>query len=168
MAEEQKKRIPLTLLNPSKIKEKTSCCSDDSCTDACCAPIDSVAESCCSDDSCPHEKSNKKSIPITLMNPSNSQEKDSCTDACCVPIDSAAKKSIPIMLINPSATSKKDSCCQDDTCSGEVTAEKTEDITLLAGKFNEYRVHGMDFPACARTIEKSLGKVEGINQVRVN
>ena len=49
-----------------------------------------------------------------------------------------------------------------------VPAEKTEDIAPLTGKLNEYHVQGMDCPACARTIEKSLGNVKGINQVKVN
>ena len=147
MSEEQKKNIPITLLEPSKIKEQNSCCSDDTCS---------------------HEKSNKKSIPISLMNPSKSQEKDSCTDVCCAPKESSAKKSIPIMLINPEVSPKKEPCCQDDPCFGEVPTEKTENITPLSGKINEYHVQGMDCPACALTIEKSLGKLEGINQVKVN
>lgn len=161
MAEEKKKSIPLTLLIPSEIKEKSACCSDDTCTDACCATTDSVDKSCCSDGSCTHEQS-KKSIPIQLINPSKLQKKDSCTDSCCAP-----KQSVPIMLINPTPA-KKDSCCQGDACCGEVPDEKTEGTTPLTGKINEYRVGGMDCPACARTIEKSLGKVKGINQVNVN
>jgi Cd2+/Zn2+-exporting ATPase len=160
MSEEKKKSIPIPLMNSSKSLEK------DSCTDACCAPIDSIAaKTCCSDDSCNH---GKKSIPIPLMNPSKSQEKDSCTDACCKPQESSAKKSTPIMLISPTAFTKKDSCCQDDTCCGEVPTKKTENISPLTGKLSEYRVHGMDCPACARTIEKSLGNVRGINEVKVN
>jgi Cd2+/Zn2+-exporting ATPase len=115
MAEEQKKRIPLTLMNPSQIDEKSACCSDDSCRDACCAP----------------------------------------------------KQSIPIMLIKPTAA-KKDSCCQDDACCGDIPDGKTDSTPPLTGKINEYRVGGMDCPACARTIEKSLGKVKGIHQVNVN
>lgn len=188
MAEEQKKSIPLTLIEPSKLKENVSCCSEGSCsydqsgkksipittalekeacTDACCAPIESKAKTCCSDDSCSHEQSNKKSIPISLMNPSTQQVNDACTDSCYAPIESTSKKSIPIMLINPTSA-KTDSCCQDDTCCGEVPAEKTDSITPLTGKINEFRVQGMDCPACARTIEKSLGKVKGVNQVNVN
>jgi Cd2+/Zn2+-exporting ATPase len=139
MSEAKKKSIPLTLLDTSKIKE-----------------------ACCSDDSCTHEESNKKSIPITLMNPSKSQEKDSCTDACCATQESSTKKSIPIMLINSAAAVSKDACCDG------VSTEKAEDNTPIVGKINEYRVHGMDCPACARTIEKSLGNVKGINQVKVN
>lgn len=72
------------------------------------------------------------------------------------------------MIIDSAATTKKKFCCQDDICCGEVPTEISEDITPLTGKLNEYRVQGMDCPACARTIEKSLGKVKGINQVRVN
>ncbi|MBT2724740.1 heavy metal translocating P-type ATPase [Bacillus sp. ISL-46] len=102
------------------------------------------------------------------MDPLKSQEKDSCTDACCTPKESSVKKSFPILLINPPSATKTDSCCQDDACCGEVPAEKTDSITPLTGKINEFRVQGMDCPACARTIEKSLGKVKGVNQVNVN
>ena len=146
MSEEKKKSIPLTLLNSSEIKENNTCCSDDSCA---------------------HEQSSKKSIPIQLINPSKPQEKDTCTDSCCSPVETNSKKSIPLTLIN-SVTTKQNSCCQDNSCCGEVTPEKTASTTPLTGKINEYRVHGMDCPACARTIEKSLSTVKGINQVNVN
>ena len=147
MSDKQKNSIPITLLDPSKIKERDFCCTDDSCS---------------------HVQSGKQSIPISFMIPSKAQEKDSCTDACCAPQESTAKKSIPIMLINPVAAPKKERCCQDDACCGDVPAVKAEDIPPLSGKMSEYRVHGMDCPACAITIEKSLGKLEDINQVRVN
>ncbi|WP_185740942.1 heavy metal translocating P-type ATPase [Heyndrickxia coagulans] len=96
------------------------------------------------------------------MNHSKLQENDFCTDACCAP-----KQSIPVMFFN-STSAKKDDCCQDDACCGDVPGEKTEGTTFLARKICEYRVRGMDCPSCARTIEKSLGKVKGINQVNVN
>jgi Zn2+/Cd2+-exporting ATPase len=145
--EEQKKSIPIMLIDPDMKKENDSCCMDGLCS---------------------HESSDKKSIPTPLISPSKQKVKDTCTDACCAPQKSEDKKSIPIKLINPAATSKKEPCCQDDSCCGEVPAEKAVDTTPLLGKINEYRVQGMDCPACALTIEKSLGKLEGINQVKVN
>jgi len=147
MSEPQKKSIPIILIDPAKTKEK---------------------ESCCKDDSCSREQSKKKSIPIPIISPSNTKEKESCTDACCLPQESTIKKSIPIMLVNQVSSPEKEQCCQDDSCCRDVISEKTEDTTPLLGKINEYRIQGMDCPACAMTIEKSLGKVEGINQVRVN
>lgn len=32
----------------------------------------------------------------------------------------------------------------------------------------EFRIEGMDCPACAATIEKSIGKINGVQSVRVN
>ncbi|WP_411813197.1 heavy metal translocating P-type ATPase [Bacillus vallismortis] len=75
------------------------------------------------------------------------------------------------------------SCCQSKTptenhsmkasCCGskeQHTAEKTETHPepLLSGEKRSYRIHGMDCPACAKTIEKGLRTLKDIADVKVH
>ncbi|WP_338030721.1 heavy metal translocating P-type ATPase [Cytobacillus citreus] len=77
----------------------------------------------------------------------------------------------------------KSSCCSSDSitfektdkakssCCSSKVEEQSKDIPLSPATSEEkvvYRVHGMDCPACAVTIEKGLGALKGIRDVKVN
>jgi Cd2+/Zn2+-exporting ATPase len=61
-------------------------------------------------------------------------------------------------------------CCNDGGCSSTPSkgAGDGEDRQISEGIRKTYRVHGMDCPACATTIEKSIGKLEHVLQAQVN
>ncbi|KPH78790.1 MULTISPECIES: heavy metal translocating P-type ATPase [Bacillaceae] len=52
-------------------------------------------------------------------------------------------------------------------CSSEVENEQFNNASLLNDKL-EFRVHGMDCPSCAVTIEKGLSGLENIQEAKVN
>lgn len=97
-------------------------------------------DSCCSSDS------------IALTKEENQQKKSSCCSSNSIP------------LIKEENLQLKTSCCSSDSSSSE---EKDLD-TSGTGEKSEYRVHGMDCPACAVTIEKSLKTLKDIQDVKVN
>ncbi|RXT03905.1 heavy metal translocating P-type ATPase [Ammoniphilus sp. CFH 90114] len=90
---------------------------------------------------------------------SNHPKKDVCCDS--------GSCSEPIPLQFAVKSEPKDSCCSDDSC-GDVQKPALQNLIDANGQLFEYRVQGMDCPACALTIEKSLGKMEGIHHVQVN
>ena len=71
---------------------------------------------------------------------------------------------IPFTITNSSSSS----CCSDDAGSCEILDQNLNDIQELAGNILEYLIEGMDCPVCAQTIEKSLSKLPGISNVKVN
>lgn len=82
---------------------------------------------------------------------SAAEPKASCQDDCC---------STPVSKVVS---------CQDDCCSAESEPKGDEpDLSEVTGHKLEFRVHGMDCPACALTIEKSIGQLEHIKNVSVN
>ncbi|MGE7918120.1 heavy metal translocating P-type ATPase [Viridibacillus sp. NPDC093762] len=58
----------------------------------------------------------------------------------------------------------KTSCCS----SNEQPKEEAFLNPLTSGERMSFRVHGMDCPACAKTIEKGLSKLQDITEVKVN
>jgi len=66
-------------------------------------------------------------------------------------------------MINSSSSS----CCSNDDGSYEITDNKVTD-QALTGNILEFQIEGMDCPVCAQTIEKSLVKLLGISNVKVN
>jgi len=69
----------------------------------------------------------------------------------------------PFAMINSSSSS----CCSNDDGSYEITDNKVTD-QALTGNILEFQIEGMDCPVCAQTIEKSLVKLLGISNVKVN
>ncbi|MEG7379654.1 heavy metal translocating P-type ATPase [Bacillus subtilis] len=63
--------------------------------------------------------------------------------------------------------SAKTSCCGSKE---QHTVEKTEILSnpLPSGEKRSYRIHGMDCPACAKTIEKGLRTLKDIADVKVH
>ncbi|WP_371018508.1 heavy metal translocating P-type ATPase [Pseudalkalibacillus sp. JSM 102089] len=66
--------------------------------------------------------------------------------------------------VTEDTNSKKTSCC-----SSEQQLEKTDAYsTDTSEEKKTYQVHGMDCPACAKTIEKALSKLKNLTEVKVN
>ncbi|SIS46084.1 heavy metal translocating P-type ATPase [Salimicrobium flavidum] len=59
---------------------------------------------------------------------------------------------------------QKSDCCASSTCGaeGEKTSSSNPDQAV------EFYISGMDCPSCAATIEKGIGKKEGVNAARVH
>ncbi|WP_397351703.1 MULTISPECIES: heavy metal translocating P-type ATPase [Oceanobacillus] len=66
------------------------------------------------------------------------------------------------------------SCCggkEDDTsscCSNKVIEIPSINTRSVKGEKIEYRIHGMDCPSCALTIEKGLNGINNIQEAKVN
>ncbi|KPL57734.1 heavy metal translocating P-type ATPase [Rossellomorea vietnamensis] len=85
----------------------------------------------------------------------SAQHKTENTKSCCSANEASAEQDL-----------KTNSCCTSEAvemgkgacCSGDY----------LASEQAQYRIYGMDCPSCALSIEKSLVKLEGIGEAKVN
>lgn len=96
--------------------------------------------------------SNEEKITCCSGKPEIKKETNSSTSSCC--------SSEP--AIKNDSDSKVSSCC-----STEHQTEITSTFNA-SGEKKEFRVSGMDCPACAKTIEKGLRSLKDIEEVKVN
>ncbi|MHB8076584.1 heavy metal translocating P-type ATPase [Desulfosporosinus fructosivorans] len=95
-------------------------------------------------------------------------EESSChnkkADLLQFPVSSEKKQAvIPLTMIK----SPNSACCSDDSCGAKEDREL--DIKdVISGHILEFRVEGMDCPVCAQTLEKSLIKIPGVKDAKVN
>ncbi|KAB8139154.1 cadmium-translocating P-type ATPase [Gracilibacillus oryzae] len=82
------------------------------------------------------------------------------TDSCC----STARKEMKGL---ESCCSSKDAE-KSSSCSGEIEESPINNITPVEGEKVEYRIHGMDCPSYALTIEKGLSRLDNIQEAKVN
>ncbi|MBM6601883.1 heavy metal translocating P-type ATPase [Priestia megaterium] len=147
--------------NPSN-KLENEVKSDSCCSSASIPLIKEEAQQkksgCCSSSSSTigEEKPKEAQSSCCSSNTSNASSKEETVDSCC--------SSDSIALTKEENTQKQSSCCSSDS---SVSAEK-ELVTDGTGEKSEYRVYGMDCPACAATIEKSLKTLKDIQDVKVN
>lgn len=122
------------------VKTDTCCCSEKEEKDDCCGEDED--DGGCKNDYC----KNKKEASHNCCEDKN--VKDDCCDE-----------------------DKEDDCCDDDCCNenDEKKSSATNKATLINPSFESvvYQVRGMDCPACARTIEKSLSRLPDIQSVQV-
>ncbi|MFF2290988.1 heavy metal translocating P-type ATPase [Peribacillus butanolivorans] len=131
-------------------KEKNGCSASDK----------SIAKlensSCCSSNNISVTGIN--SLPILI------QEKNNC----CSPSPTSDNKQKTNDCCNSETTEDKilveTSCCS----SNDQQTKDTISNSLPLGEKMAYRVHGMDCPACAKTIEKGLSTLRDIAEVKVN
>lgn len=136
-------------------QENTSCCSSnkDSVNSFNSIPIFIQTEtSCCSSDT--SKETEKESEKISCCSTSLPSEKKQENTNCC----------------SSKTTIKEDEALVKTSCCSNNEQQKIETISnaLPSGEKMAYRVHGMDCPACAKTIEKSLSTLKGISEVKVN
>ncbi|WP_373896317.1 heavy metal translocating P-type ATPase [Virgibacillus sp. CBA3643] len=84
-------------------------------------------------------------------------ESENETDSCC-----ANHTSSEVVK-----TEEADCCSNKGNVVAFPTANTTPD-TSDKGERTEYRIHGMDCPSCAVTIEKGLNRLDNIQEVKVN
>ncbi|KAB7704370.1 cadmium-translocating P-type ATPase [Bacillus aerolatus] len=87
--------------------------------------------------------------------------------SCCAS-SSCSETQVPSATHN-AENGAKGSCCASDTpCTATKTAQQHQGENEEAISLHEYRIQGMDCPACALTIEKSLVKMSGVKTIQVN
>ncbi|MFS0892475.1 heavy metal translocating P-type ATPase [Peribacillus frigoritolerans] len=136
-------------------QENTNCCSSnkDSVNSFNSIPIFIQTEtSCCSSNT--SKETDKELEKVGCCSTSLPSEKKQETTNCC-----SSKTTI-----KEDETLVKTSCCN----SNEQQTIETISNALPSGEKLSYRVHGMDCPACAKTIEKSLSTLKDISEVKVN
>lgn len=73
-----------------------------------------------------------------------------------------------------SAAEPESNCCETDNTSADLCDRTTIDGNDAVSKLSkenensEYRIHGMDCPSCAATIEKGLNRLSEISEAQVN
>ncbi|MEH7226465.1 heavy metal translocating P-type ATPase [Bacillus sp. JJ1566] len=132
---------------PLNIKEKTNnvvtdiCCSSQS-TDE--VELKTKNASCCSSQI-------EKVIPVIE------------TDSCC-------NKQSSVKIPEESCCNKENEVLQEASrcCTRKIEVSQTAIKLSVIGEKAEFRIHGMDCPSCALTIEKGLSKLKEIKEVKVN
>jgi Cd2+/Zn2+-exporting ATPase len=126
---------------------------------------DTRDDSCCSDDSCSSKKHPQFKKELNLLTESSSFSSKGGQESPSTPREPKFKKSLNLITV---PSEPINACCENDTCSDPNNAELPEQKIITDDEMLEYRIQGMDCPACAVTIEKSIRKMEGITKVDVN
>jgi Cd2+/Zn2+-exporting ATPase len=137
-----------------KTKKVSSCCTSNKDTLNSTSSISDLYQeetSCCSNKSIEEVKELEKSS--CCSSPSSSKITQE-TNSCC-----SSKTTI-----KEDRNSEKSSCCS----SNEQQIKETISSSNISREKKEFRVHGMDCPACAKTIEKGLSYLKDIKEVKVN
>ncbi|MGM0875601.1 MAG: heavy metal translocating P-type ATPase [Bacillota bacterium] len=145
--------------NPNKSsykaeKKVSSCCTSNKDTlEGSSSASDLIQEetSCCSSKSRNEEV--KELEKTNCCSSSNSRENKQEASSC-----------FSSKTIKEAGYIEKSSCCG----SNEQQINETISSSNSSGEKKEFRIHGMDCPACAKTIEKGLSSLKDIKEVRVN
>lgn len=89
-------------------------------------------------------------------------------DECCNKDAMITKEDSKVTTCCNSKKLEKASLVGDDCCANTKEVLNQVNVNLNEGLKEEFRVYGMDCPACAVTIEKSLSTLQSINGVQVN
>lgn len=133
-----------------------------------------MADKCCNSNNDAENTENRTDSCCSSTNLEIKQEDTSCCSSNKDSVNSF--NSIPIFIqTETSCCSSNTTIKEDETlvktscCSGnEQQTIETISNVLPSGEKMAYRVHGMDCPACAKTIEKSLSTLKDISEVKVN
>ncbi|USK62448.1 heavy metal translocating P-type ATPase [Peribacillus asahii] len=163
--------------------------------DKCCGSninTENQTESCCSSSDKSNVKqensscctSNKDSVNSFNSIPIIIQEKTSCCSSnssketvnelekgsCCSTSLPSENKQESTNCCSSKTTIKEDKNLVKTSCCSSNEQQTIEKISnpLPSGEKMAYRVHGMDCPACAKTIEKGLSTLKDIAEVKVN
>ncbi|SEM86259.1 Cd2+/Zn2+-exporting ATPase [Terribacillus saccharophilus] len=138
----------------TEVEEKASCCSTEPDEPA-------PAASCCSSQSADKQASDCSSTPAEIKESSccsSDSDELETVDSCCSFV--TAKEPVGTSCYSSSAN---ESCVISTTNKGESkTAVQSPSANLV-----QYAVSGMDCGACAKTIEKSVSKMQGVQSVKV-
>ncbi|MFS0671498.1 heavy metal translocating P-type ATPase [Peribacillus frigoritolerans] len=149
-------------------------------TDSCCSSnnleIKQENTNCCSSNK--DSVNSFNSIPIFIQtetsccssNTSKETDKELEKISCCSTSLPSEKKQETTNYCSSKTTIKEDETLVKTSCCNSNEQQTIETISnaLPSGEKLSYRVHGMDCPACAKTIEKSLSTLKDISEVKVN
>ncbi|WP_432351912.1 heavy metal translocating P-type ATPase [Sporosarcina sp. A2] len=138
------KKCCSTKTEPQKIEEQPNCCSSNQATQI--EKKQGVTTICCSSN--------------TIVT--------GVEDECCNKDSMIMKEDSKVTTCCNSKEQEKASIVGDDCCANTKEILNQVNVNLNEGVKEEFRVYGMDCPACAVTIEKSLSKQQSINGVQVN
>ncbi|WP_404452059.1 cadmium-translocating P-type ATPase [Virgibacillus necropolis] len=151
--------------------------------DKCCGPKEELItiednKGCCNsnaekaatkeEDSCCSSQNTFQGIAITATNSSCcsnqfENENDKSTDVCC------SQESKEDLEIRSCCSSKEDdNTLETSNCCNNVEEIASINATPVKGEKVEYRIHGMDCPSCALTLEKGLSRLNDIQEAKVN
>ncbi|MCL6588134.1 MAG: cation transporter, partial [Anoxybacillus sp.] len=100
---------------------------------------------------------------------SDKEQKNTCCNGDNCKESQKPKFNTELNLIQINSATASKASCQDDCCSAETKLQSDEsNLSEVTGHKSEFRVHGMDCPACALTIEKRIRQLENIKNVSVN
>src|SRR5690625_178437 len=84
-------------------------------------------------------------------------------EKCC-----GAKKEAPVTIKNNQNCCSSRPVVKENCCSSGSEKMSVENPASVKGEKAEFRIHGMDCPSCALTIDKALIGVNDIQEVKVN
>jgi Zn2+/Cd2+-exporting ATPase len=102
------------------------------------------------------ERVEKKDACCSDDDPDESDSRSSCCSSANVVVEGTSCRS-------KDAVKENDNCCKDDTCN----SASVQQLTQTDNPIIQYHVSGMDCGSCAKTIEKSVQKLPGIQTVEV-
>ncbi|RDY66947.1 cadmium-translocating P-type ATPase [Halobacillus trueperi] len=156
-------------------KQGSSCCSKEgtkeaASTSACCESDLTDKEATSTSTCCGSESNYVETTSVSTCSGSDTDEKESIGTSTCCSSDTSEEE-VSACCGNDTKTKeepieKPSSCCS----TGESKNEQMDKVNSQSKgqKPVEYKIHGMDCPSCAATIEKGLQKTKGIQSVRVN
>jgi Zn2+/Cd2+-exporting ATPase len=162
-------------------QEKTDCCSSKSESENtnCCGSETTPVESCCGSNKKNEEVKQSSCASKETLIPektdccstkSQSENGNCCgnesalVQSCCSSSSNAQLQKESVCCSANSHSNTKTSSCGSNQ---SQTLETLADFDVSREKM-EFRVYGMDCPACAKTIEKGLSALKDIEQVNVN
>ncbi|MBD1381305.1 heavy metal translocating P-type ATPase [Metabacillus arenae] len=149
---------------PQIIKENKDCCRNQI------EKIEStsakVTDNCCSSEEVDLKTSNTScySSPTEQADFTNVNESNSCCNSQTSAVNDEDTIAISSSCTNEDEGIQEKSSC----CSSKMEEPKKENKLSARGEKAEYRIHGMDCPSCALTIEKGLSGLIDIEEVKVN
>ncbi len=130
-----------------------------------------MADKCCNSNNDAENTENRTDSCCSSTKLEIKQENTSCCSSNKDSVNSF--NSIPIFIqtetscCSSNTTIKEDETLVNTSCCSS-NEQQTISNSLPSGEKMAYRVHGMDCPACAKTIEKSLSTLKDISEVKVN
>ncbi|MEK4010215.1 heavy metal translocating P-type ATPase [Peribacillus sp. FSL M8-0224] len=144
----------------------------------CSASDESIAKlensSCCSSNNISVNGNNPLPILIQVKNNccSSNSSKETVNEqekiSCCSPSPTSDNKQKTNACCNSETTEEKITLKTNCCSSNDQQTKDTISNSLPPCEKMAYRVHGMDCPACAKTIEKGLSTLKDIAEVKVN
>lgn len=147
-------------------KELTTIEDNKGCCDSQAESVDTIGKE---EDSCCSSQNTLQGSAVTAINSScngNQSENvyDKATDDCC------NQETLQDSEVKSCCSGKEDDTTLETSGCCNSNVDKLPDINATSVKDEkvEYRIHGMDCPSCALTVEKGLNALHDIQEAKVN